>query len=183
MFSSLRPQLRLAGHAQAGPGNSLQPFLGDGLRAIAKDTIRPILEACQRLLYFGEQRFLIVQKSLIHVFFLQIHRLFFRLFNAIAGLDCIFGGRGASSQCRDMLLNFSLLLFKSLSHDSQVNCHLFVSFRRTVLMRENYSSFFSSGILFSVGDFYTVKRPTLLSMRFSATMSACSCPTGGVLAR
>ncbi len=77
---------------------------------------------------YGKQRFLIVQNSLIHVYFLEIHRLFFRLFNVIAGLDCIFGGRGASSQCRDMLLNFSPLLFKSLSHDSQVNCHLCVSF-------------------------------------------------------
>src|SRR5260370_16068963 len=104
--------------------------------AIATDTIRPILDAYQRLLYFGEQRFLTVQNSLLHVCFLEIHRLFFRLFNAIAGLDGIFGGRGASSQCRDMLLNFSLLLFKSPSHDSQVNCHLFLSFRRTALMSE-----------------------------------------------
>jgi uncharacterized RDD family membrane protein YckC len=87
-----------------------------------------MIDACQCLLYFGKQRFLIVQNSLIHVYFLEIHRLFFRLFNVVAGLDGIFGGRGASSQGRDMLLNFSLLLFQSLSHDSQVNCHLFVSF-------------------------------------------------------
>src|SRR6266700_4199395 len=85
--SSLRHQLRLACHAQGGPGNSLQPFFGDGLPAIATDPIRPILDACQRLLYFEEQRFLIVQKSLFHVCFLEIHRLFFRLNNAIAGLD------------------------------------------------------------------------------------------------
>src|SRR6266566_9668674 len=98
VFSSLRPQLRLACHAQGGPGNSLQPFFGDGLPAIATDTIRPILDACQRLLYFEEQRFLIVQNSLLHVCFLEIHRLFFQLYNAIAGLDRIFSLRGASSQ-------------------------------------------------------------------------------------
>jgi len=38
-----------------------------------------MIDACQRLLYFGKQRFLIVQNSLIHVYFLEIHRLFFRL--------------------------------------------------------------------------------------------------------
>src|SRR5215469_7157022 len=41
-----------------------------------------------------------------------------------------------------MLLNFSLLLFKSLSHDSQVNCHLVVSFRGIILMREILYLFF-----------------------------------------
>jgi len=45
---------------------------------------------------FGEQRSLIVQKSLLHVGFLQIHRLFFRLYHAIAGGDGILGLRGAS---------------------------------------------------------------------------------------
>jgi len=52
-------------------------------------------------LYFGKQRFLIVKKSLIYVYFLEILRLFFPLFNVIAGLDCIFRGvRGFRSMKR-----------------------------------------------------------------------------------
>src|SRR5205807_9016328 len=105
----------------------------------------------------------IVQNSLIHVCFLEIHRLFFRLYNAIAGLDCIFGGRGTSSQCRDMPLNFSLLLFKPLSHDGQVNCHLFVSFRRTVHTREYYTSFSLSAVISSNRRAVTLPRDRLQS--------------------
>jgi hypothetical protein len=145
-FSSLRPRLWLAGHAQTGPGNGLQPFFGDWLPAVGTDTICPIIDACQCLLYFGEQRFLIVQNHDPRLFpgdpppllpALQRHRW--------PGFHL--RGRRTSSQCRDMPLNISLFLFKSLSHDGQVNCHLFVSFHRTVHTREYYTSFSLSAVI------------------------------------
>ena len=52
-FSLESLRVRLACHAQGGSGNSLQPFFGDWLPAIAADPIRAILDACQCLLYFG----------------------------------------------------------------------------------------------------------------------------------
>jgi hypothetical protein len=110
VLSSFSPPLLLTGHAQGGPGKSLQAFFRDGLPAIGTDPIGAILDACQRLLYFGEQRFLVIQKSLIHVRFLTIHSLFFRLYNAIAGLDCIFGGAGLpvnAAMCRWISACFS----------------------------------------------------------------------------